>query len=82
VTVAGKHCESGDILIRDALIARPEPNDILVIPATGAYCYAMASHYNGSQRPAVVLVNGGRARVIIERETYVDLVAKQRPLRD
>jgi diaminopimelate decarboxylase len=82
VTVAGKHCESGDILIRDALIARPEPGDVLVMPATGAYCYAMASNYNGSQRPAVILVNEGRARVIIERETYADLVAKHHPLRD
>jgi len=82
VTVAGKHCESGDVLIRDALIPRPEPGDILVMPATGAYCYAMASNYNGSPRPAVVLVNEGRARVIIERESYADLVAKHRPLRD
>jgi diaminopimelate decarboxylase len=80
VTVAGKHCESGDILIRDAVIARPEPGDILVMPATGAYCYAMASNYNGSPRPAVVLVNDGQARVIIEREQYADLVAKHRPL--
>ncbi|MCE5253701.1 MAG: diaminopimelate decarboxylase, partial [Actinomycetia bacterium] len=73
VTVAGKHCESGDVLIRDALIARPEPGDVLVMPATGAYCYAMASNYNGSLRPAVVLVDEGRARVIIEREQYADL---------
>ncbi|OFW55909.1 MAG: diaminopimelate decarboxylase [Actinobacteria bacterium RBG_16_64_13] len=82
VTVAGKHCESGDILIRDAVIQRPEPGDILVMPATGAYCFAMASNYNGSPRPAVVLVRQGQARVIIERETYADLVAKHRPLRD
>ena len=82
VTVVGKHCESGDILIRDAVIAKPEPGDILVTPATGAYCYAMASNYNGSPRPAVVLVNEGRARVIIEREQYADLVAKHRPLHD
>jgi diaminopimelate decarboxylase len=80
VTVAGKHCESGDILIRDALIAKPEPDDILVMPATGAYCFAMASNYNGSLRPAVVLVNEGRARVIIEREEYADLVSKHRAL--
>lgn len=80
VTVAGKHCESGDILIRDAVLAKPEPGDILVMPATGAYCYAMASNYNGNPRPAVVLVNDGEARVIIERESYSDLVAKQRPL--
>lgn len=82
VTVAGKHCESSDVLIKDARIARPEPGDILVMPATGAYCYAMASNYNGTPRPAVVLVNDGRARVIIERETLADLVAKHRPLRD
>lgn len=81
VTVAGKHCESGDILIRDAVIARPNPGDILVMPATGAYCYAMASNYNGSTRPAVLLVNGGRARMIIERETYDDLVANHHSLR-
>ncbi len=81
VTVAGKHCESGDILLREAVIARPEPGDTLVMPATGAYCYAMASNYNGSLRPAVVMVREGRARVIIERETYGDLIAKHRPLR-
>ena len=82
VTVAGKHCESGDILIRDALLAKPEPGDILVMPATGAYCFAMASNYNGSPRPAVILVNEGQARVIIERESYGDLVAKHRQLHD
>jgi len=80
VTVAGKHCESGDILIKDAVIARPQPGDIFVMPATGAYCYAMASNYNGSLRPAVVMVNNGRARVIIERETYGDLVLKHRSI--
>ena len=80
--MAGKHCESGDILIRDAVIARPEPGDILVMPATGAYCFAMASNYNGSPRPAVILVNEGQARVIIERESYADLVAKHHPLHD
>jgi diaminopimelate decarboxylase len=82
VTVAGKHCESSDILIRDAVLAKPEPGDILVMPATGAYCYAMASNYNGNPRPAVILVNEGQARVIIERESYSDLVAKQRNLHD
>ncbi len=82
VTVSGKHCESSDILIRNAVIAKPEPGDILVMPTTGAYCYAMASNYNGSPRPAVVMVNEGQARVIIEREQYADLVAKHRPLHD
>jgi diaminopimelate decarboxylase len=52
------------------------------MPGTGAYCYAMASNYNGTPRPAVVMIDGGRARVIIERETYDDLVAKHRSIRD
>jgi diaminopimelate decarboxylase len=82
VTVAGKHCESGDVLIHDALVATPQAGDVLVMPGTGAYCFAMASNYNGSPRPAVLLVNEGSARVIIERETYADLLAKHRPLVD
>ncbi|HZK48466.1 MAG TPA: diaminopimelate decarboxylase [Thermoleophilia bacterium] len=80
VTVAGKHCESSDILVKDALLAQPRVGDIVVIPATGAYCYAMASNYNGNPRPAVVMVRDGEARVIIRRETYADLVADQLPL--
>lgn len=80
VTVAGKHCESSDILIKDATIARPEVGDVLVMPVTGAYCFSMASNYNGNPRPAVLLVNDGQARVIVERESYADLVARQRPL--
>ncbi|GAB4244427.1 MAG: diaminopimelate decarboxylase [Thermoleophilia bacterium] len=80
VTVAGKHCESGDILIKDIKLARPQPGDVLVMPSTGAYAYAMASNYNGNPRPAVLLVRDGQARVIIERETYHDLVARQRSL--
>ena len=82
VTVAGKHCESGDVLIRDAVIAKPAPGDILVMPGTGAYCFAMASNYNGTPRPCVLLVSEGRANVIIERETYADLLVKHRPLAD
>ena len=80
VTVAGKHCESSDILIKAATIARPQVGDILVMPVTGAYCFSMASNYNGNPRPAVLLVNDGQARVIVERESYADLVARQRPL--
>jgi diaminopimelate decarboxylase len=80
VTVAGKHCESSDILIKDATIARPQVGDILVTPVTGAYCFSMASNYNGNPRPAVLLANDGEARVIVERESYADLVARQRPL--
>lgn len=82
VTVAGKHCESGDVLVRDVLIAPPEPGDILVTPSTGAYGYAMANNYNGQPRPAVVLVGDGRARVMVERETWDDVLRLQRPLHD
>ncbi len=80
VTVAGKHCESGDVLVRDVYIAPPQPGDILVTPSTGAYGYAMANNYNAQPRPAVVLVGDGRAHVIIERETWDDVVRLQRPL--
>jgi diaminopimelate decarboxylase len=80
VTVAGKHCESGDVLVRDVHIAPPQPGDILVTPATGAYGYAMANNYNAQPRPAVVMVAGGRARPIIERETWDDVLRLQRPL--
>jgi diaminopimelate decarboxylase len=75
-TVAGKHCESGDILITDALLADPRPGDVLVTPATGAYGYAMASNYNGVPRPAVVFCREGDARLMVRRETYEDLVAR------
>jgi diaminopimelate decarboxylase len=80
VTIAGKHCESGDVLVRDVYIAPPEPGDILVTPSTGAYGYAMANNYNAQPRPAVVLVGEGHARVIIERETWDDVLRLQRPL--
>ncbi len=80
VTIAGKHCESGDVLVRDVHVAPPEPGDILVTPGTGAYGYAMANNYNAQPRPAVVMVGGGRARVIIERETWDDVLRLQRPL--
>ena len=76
VTVAGMHCESGDVLIKDALLASPRPGDLLVTPATGAYGYAMASNYNGVPRPAVVLCRDGDARLVVRRETWDDLVAR------
>jgi diaminopimelate decarboxylase len=75
-TVAGMHCESGDILITDAMLAAPRAGDILVTPATGAYGYAMASNYNGVPRPPVIFCREGRARVVVRRETWDDLVAR------
>jgi diaminopimelate decarboxylase len=75
-TVAGKHCESGDILIRDVALPNPRPGDLLVTPATGAYGYAMANNYNGIPRPPVIFCRDGRARVVVRRETYEDLAAR------
>jgi diaminopimelate decarboxylase len=75
-TVAGMHCESGDVLVRDAMLAAPAVGDVLVTPATGAYGHAMASNYNGVTRPPVVFCRGGEARVVVRRETYEDLTAR------
>jgi diaminopimelate decarboxylase len=75
-TVAGMHCESGDILITDAMLAAPRPGEVLVTPATGAYGYAMASNYNGTPRPPVIFCKDGQARVVVRRETWDDLVAR------
>ena len=76
VTIAGMHCESGDVLVRDAMLAEPAPGDVLVTPATGAYGHAMASNYNGVTRPPVVFCRDGEARVVVRRETYEDLTAR------
>ena len=75
-TVAGMHCESGDILVRDAMLASPAVGDILVTPATGAYGYALASNYNGQPRPPVIFCSRGDAREVVRRETFEDLVAR------
>jgi diaminopimelate decarboxylase len=75
-TIAGMHCESGDVLVRDALLAAPTVGDVLVTPATGAYGYAMASNYNGVPRPPVVFCRDGEARAVVRRETYEDLTAR------
>jgi diaminopimelate decarboxylase len=76
-TIAGKHCESGDVLIERVALPEPRRGDLLAVPATGAYTLAMASNYNGVPRPAAVLVGGGEARVIRERETIDDLLARE-----
>ncbi len=74
--LAGKHCESGDVIASDIRLEDPRPGDILVTPATGAYGHAMANNYNGVPRPPVVFVSGGHARVVVRRETYADLAAR------
>ena len=76
--VAGKHCESGDVLIERVELPRPERGDILAVPVTGAYTLAMSSTYNAVPRPAAVLVGGGEARLIRRRETIDDLLALER----
>ena len=78
VTVAGKHCESGDVLIKEALLPPTTAGDTLVVMSTGAYGYSMASNYNRLLRPAMVLVQEGNADVMIDRETYQDLIAQDR----
>ena len=75
VTVVGKYCESGDVLVRDARLPRLEADEVLALPASGAYCLAMASNYNAALKPAVVFVRDGEARLVRRRETYADLLA-------
>lgn len=78
VTVAGKHCESGDIVIKEAQLPKTQPGDILVVTATGAYNYSMASNYNRLTRPAAVLVHAGEVNLILQRESYQDLIRHDR----
>jgi diaminopimelate decarboxylase len=79
-TVAGKHCESGDVLIERVELPAPKRGDLLAVPVTGAYTLAMSSTYNAVPRPAAVLVNDGAARVIRRRETVDDLLALEDPV--
>ena len=74
VTLCGKCCESGDILIKDAFLPSANKGDIMCIMSTGAYNYSMASNYNRIPRPPIVLVSGGESRVVVKRETYEDIV--------
>lgn len=74
VTVAGRYCESGDILIKDITLPNPQEGDILCVYNTGAYNYSMASNYNRVQKPAMVLVNSGQSAIIVKRETLDDLL--------
>ncbi|HIM16402.1 MAG TPA: diaminopimelate decarboxylase, partial [Dehalococcoidia bacterium] len=75
ITLAGKYCESGDILIRDIEMPVMKAGDLVAIPSSGAYVPAMASNYNLNPRPAIVMVKDGSARIIRRRESYQDLMA-------
>jgi diaminopimelate decarboxylase len=74
--LTGKHCESGDVIVRDAMLAGPAVGDVVAVLATGAYGHAMASNYNGALRPPIVFCDSGRARVVVRRETYSDLMSR------
>ena len=76
VTIAGKHCESGDAVVIDMPMQHPDLGDIVAVFGTGAYNHTMASNYNGQPRPAIVFVKDGQARVTTRRETYEDLMSR------
>jgi diaminopimelate decarboxylase len=75
--VAGKHCESGDVLIEGVQLPEPRRGDLLAVPSTGAYTLSMGSNYNAVPRPAAVLVRDGEARLIRRRETLDDLLRQE-----
>jgi diaminopimelate decarboxylase len=76
VTVVGRHCESGDVLVDGVDLSAPRVGDLLAVPATGAYCYTMANNYNGNRRLPVVFAREGAARLVVRRETWDDLMAR------
>ena len=76
VTIVGKHCESGDELLRDVALPDPRVGDVIAVPASGAYHHALANNYNQALRPPVVFVSNGSSRVVLRRETYSDLRAR------
>ncbi len=76
VRVVGMHCESGDVILPEVMLDEPSVGDTLVVPSTGAYGHAMASNYNGVTRPPVIFCSEGQARVVVRRETYEDLSAR------
>jgi diaminopimelate decarboxylase len=76
VTVVGRHCESGDVLVEGVPLEAPRVGDLLGVPATGAYCFTMANNYNGNRRIPVVFAGDGAARLVVRRETWADLLAR------
>jgi diaminopimelate decarboxylase len=76
VTVVGRHCESGDVLIDGVPLPTPRVGDLLALAATGAYCFTMSNNYNGNRRIPVVFAHDGRARLVVRRETWDDLLAR------
>jgi diaminopimelate decarboxylase len=74
--LVGKHCESGDVIVREALLADPKAGDVIVTPATGAYGYAMANSYNAVPRPPVIFCRDGQARAVVRRESLDELTVR------
>lgn len=80
VSLVGRHCESGDMLSEGVLLRDPAAGDIVAVPVTGAYCFTMSNNYNGALRPPVIFVGDGRARAVVRRETYDDLIVRDMPI--
>ena len=76
-TIAGRCCESGDRIAENIFIARPERGDIIAVLTTGAYNYAMASNYNRVPRPAMVMLAGDEARLVVRRESFADMMRNE-----
>jgi diaminopimelate decarboxylase len=79
VTLVGRHCESGDVLIDPVSLPHPARDDLVVVPVTGAYCFTMANTYNGARRIPVAFVGEGRHRLVVRRDTWEDLLARDVP---
>ncbi|MEU4269514.1 diaminopimelate decarboxylase [Streptomyces sp. NPDC026092] len=77
--LVGRHCESGDTLIRGVHLPAPAAGDVIAVPVTGAYCYSLSNNYNGARRPPVVFVRDGQARKVVRRETFEDLLRRDVP---
>jgi diaminopimelate decarboxylase len=77
--LVGRHCESGDVLVSRVPLPDPAVGDLVVVPATGAYCHTMSNNYNGNRRIPVVFAAGGRWRTVVRRETWEDLLARDVP---
>lgn len=78
--LVGRHCEEGDVITPDVLLTRPTVGDLIVVAATGAYCFTMANNYNAALRPPVIYCAGGQARLGVRRETFDDLLAREQDL--
>jgi diaminopimelate decarboxylase len=76
VTLVGRHCESGDVLVDGARLDAPRVGDLVAVPVTGAYCHTMANNYNGNRRIPVIFAQDGEARLVVRRETWADLLAR------